>query len=161
MRPRCSICGAARRVSAPQRRRDLLLGLRRPESAPEYALRGDYGAFNPLVSRAMRARDFFLVIGPPGTGKTSFAMLNILKEELLAPGSAVLLMAYTNRAVDEMCSKLADSGIGFVRLGSRLACAEAYRDSLLEQRAAEMKASNLSPGQLMTLEECFADGGAR
>ena len=123
-------------LSAPQRRRDLLLGLRRPESAPEYALRGDYGAFNPLVSRAMRARDFFLVIGPPGTGKTSFAMLNILKEELLAPGSAVLLMAYTNRAVDEMCSKLADSGIGFVRLGSRLACAEAYRDSLLEQRAA-------------------------
>ena len=34
-------------------------------------------------------------------------------------------------------------------------------EDLLEQRAAEMKASNLSPGQLMTLEECFAEGGAR
>ncbi len=34
-------------------------------------------------------------------------------------------------------------------------------EDLLEQRAAEMDAFNLSPGQLMTLEECFAEGGAR
>lgn len=34
-------------------------------------------------------------------------------------------------------------------------------EDLLEQRAAEMDAPNLSPGQLMTLEECFADGGAK
>ena len=34
-------------------------------------------------------------------------------------------------------------------------------EDLLEQRAAEMDVSNLSPGQLMTLEECFADGGAK
>ena len=34
-------------------------------------------------------------------------------------------------------------------------------EDLLELRAAEMDVSNLSPGQLMTLEECFAEGGAR
>ena len=123
-------------LSAPARRRDLLLGQRRPEADAGIALRGDYGGFNGLVQRAMQARDFFLVIGPPGTGKTSFAMLNILREELLSPGAAVLLMAYTNRAVDEMCSKLAESGIGFLRLGSRLACAEPFRESLLEEKVA-------------------------
>ena len=35
------------------------------------------------------------------------------------------------------------------------------RRKTLEQRAAEMDAFNLSPGQLMTLEECFAERGAR
>ena len=123
-------------LSAPARRRALVLGQRRPGHDPSVALRGDYGAFSQLVLRAMQASDFFLVIGPPGTGKTSFAMLNILREELLRPGSAVLLMAYTNRAVDEMCSKLAESGIGFLRLGSRLACAEPFRHSLLEEKVA-------------------------
>ncbi len=34
-------------------------------------------------------------------------------------------------------------------------------EDLLEQQAMKMDASNLSPGQLMTLEECFAEGGAR
>lgn len=123
-------------LSAPQRRRDLLLGQRRPETDPTVALAGDYGAFSGLVLRAMQARDFFLVIGPPGTGKTSFAMLNILREELLHPGTAVLVMAYTNRAVDEICSKLVGSGIDFVRFGSRLACAEPYRPYLFEQKVA-------------------------
>ncbi len=123
-------------LSAPRRRRELILGQRPPEVGAEVPLRGDYGGFGTLVARAARARDFFLVIGPPGTGKTSFAMLNILREELLRPESAVLLMAYTNRAVDEMCSKLAGAGIDFVRLGSRLSCAEPFRDSLLERRAA-------------------------
>lgn len=123
-------------LSAPVRRRDLILGQRRPESADGVALRGDYGDFCDLVARARRARDFFLVIGPPGTGKTSFAMLNILREELLEPGSAVLVMAYTNRAVDEICSKLVECSIDFVRMGSSLACAEPFRDHLLERRVA-------------------------
>lgn len=119
-------------LSAPGRRRELLLTLRRPETDPSVTLRGDYGAFNELVLRAMRARDFFLVIGPPGTGKTSFGMLNILREELLRPSASVLLTAYTNRAVDEICSKLTASGIDFVRMGSPLACAGEYRGYLLE-----------------------------
>ena len=34
-------------------------------------------------------------------------------------------------------------------------------EDLLEQQAMKMDASNLSPGQLKTLEECFAEGGAR
>lgn len=123
-------------LSAPARRRDLLLSQRRPRVDGSVALAGDYGAFNGLVLHAMQALDFFIVIGPPGTGKTSFAMLNILSEELLHPDTAVLVMAYTNRAVDEICSKLSGCGIDFVRLGSALACAEPYRPYLLSQKVA-------------------------
>lgn len=124
-------------LRAPKPRRDLILAARKPVVDSGETLRGDYGAFNQLVLRAMQARDLFLVIGPPGTGKTSFAMLNILREELLREGTAVLLAAYTNRAVDEMCSKLIEADIDFVRMGTPSACAAYLRSHLLERRAAQ------------------------
>ena len=129
-------------LQAPQRRRDLLLTLRRPETDAARPLRGHYGGgeFDELVRRVGQARDFFLLVGPPGTGKTSFGLMNVLHETLLEPGATVLLMAYTNRAVDEICSKLTAAcpgpAVDFVRLGSDLSCAAPYRPYLLERRVA-------------------------
>lgn len=123
-------------LTAPAHRRSLLLAQRPPVSDACQQLQGDYGTFNPLVLQAKQARDIFLVIGPPGTGKTSFAMLNILREHLCDPTTNVLLAAYTHRAVDEICSKLVEHDIPFVRLGQPLSCAEPYRDYLLENQLA-------------------------
>ncbi|MBQ0049728.1 MAG: AAA family ATPase [Bacteroidales bacterium] len=125
-------------LSAPQERRDLLLLQRMPQQS-DRLLRGEYGDFNPLMQGVKNAQDFFLIIGPPGTGKTSFGMRNTLIEELLEPGSRVLLLSYTNRAVDEICSKLLDEGIDFIRLGNEQACAPACRPHLLSARIAECK----------------------
>lgn len=83
----------------------------------------------------MQAQDIYLIIGPPGTGKTSFGMLNVLKEQLLHPDTSVLLMAYTNRAVDEICSKLKEEDIDFLRLGNDFSCAPEYRENLLSNKA--------------------------
>lgn len=124
-------------LSAPKERRDLLLCQREPKIDSSIKINGDYGTFNSLVEHARQARDLFLVIGPPGTGKTSFALLNILKEELTVPKTNVLLLSYTNRAVDEICSKLVGSGIDFIRIGTELSCDEAYRQFLLSNRASE------------------------
>ena len=128
-------------LTATPGRRDLLLARRRPEvdeaATPPPTAATDYIA--ALVAKASRAKDCFVVIGPPGTGKTSFAMLNILKAQLGRPGTAVLLMAYTNRAVDEMCSKLVEAEprpIDFIRLGSHLSCAEEFHPYLLSERLA-------------------------
>lgn len=109
-------------LSTTQERRDLLLLQRSPRVDMSRELKGDYGAFNELSLRVKQACELFLIIGPPGTGKTSYGMLNTLKEELLESGSRVLLMSYTNRAVDEMCSKLQEEGIDFLRIGSELSC---------------------------------------
>ena len=116
---------------APQERRDLLLLQREPTVNPRRELRGDYGPFNELALSVKRANDLFLIIGPPGTGKTSFGMLSTVKEELLEEGSAVLLLSYTNRAVDEICSKLLAEGIDFIRIGGRYSCADECRERLL------------------------------
>ena len=87
----------------------------------------------------MQARDMFLVIGPPGTGKTSFAMLNILREELLYETSSVLLLSYTNRAVDEMCGKLVERGIDFLRIGNKMACDPAYREYMIDEKVSSCR----------------------
>lgn len=109
-------------LSAPKERRDLLLFQRTPQVDKNVTLKGDYGDFNTLALKVKQAKDLFLIIGPPGTGKTSYGMLNTLKEELLEPESRVLLLSYTNRAVDEMCGKLLEAGIDFLRIGSELSC---------------------------------------
>ncbi|MGM9694930.1 MAG: DEAD/DEAH box helicase [Alloprevotella sp.] len=126
-------------LSAPQSRRDLCLLKRAPETDTARRLNGDYGAFNELALRVKQARDLFLIVGPPGTGKTSFGLLTTVKEELTEPAAKVLLMAYTNRAVDEICSKLCAEEIPFVRLGGGLRCAEPYRPHLLEEQLKEVK----------------------
>jgi ABC-type cobalamin/Fe3+-siderophores transport system ATPase subunit len=120
-------------LSAPAHRKSLILGQRSPEVDRGIELKGDYGEFNDLVRGAMQARDLYLVVGPPGTGKTSFGLLNILKEQLQQGGS-ILLMAYTNRAVDEICSKLVEEGLDFLRIGSPFSCEKPYREYLIENR---------------------------
>ena len=124
--------GIHRFLSAPQERRDLLL-LQRPPRVEERPLRGEYGAFNTLARYVKAARDFYLIIGPPGTGKTSYGMLYTLQEQLAEPGSNVLLLSYTNRAVDEICSKLVEEGIDFVRIGNPHNCAPEYHPYLLRR----------------------------
>ena len=118
-------------LTGPKRRRDLLLLQREPEIDSSLELKGNYKEFNDLSLHVKRAKDMFLIIGPPGTGKTSYGLLNTVKEELLEPDSQVLLLSYTNRAVDEICSKLKKEGIEFIRIGGSFSCAFEYRDRLL------------------------------
>lgn len=126
-------------LKAPKDRRDLLLLQRQPKADKSLKLRGDYGDFNDIVLRVRQARDLFLIIGPPGTGKTSFGMLYNVKEELLEPSSSILIMSYTNRAVDEICSKFEEEGVDYLRIGSEQGCDKAYKHRLLGNVAPETK----------------------
>lgn len=134
--------GMHRFLSAPPGRRTLLLSQREPLTDAGITLRGDYGSFNTLALRAKQARELFLIIGPPGTGKTSFGMLNLVKEQLLEPETNILLLSYTNRAVDEMCGKLHEEGISFLRIGAELSCSPLYRDRLLANQVASCRHAN-------------------
>lgn len=125
-------------LSASDQRRSLLMIRHKPLVDKTITPNGDYGTFNNLATRVKQARELFLIIGPPGTGKTSFGMLNTLKEELTEPEASVAVMAFTNRAVDEICSKLVKDGIDFVRIGSELSCSEEYRPYMLCNKVADM-----------------------
>ncbi|MGI4835136.1 MAG: AAA domain-containing protein, partial [Janthinobacterium lividum] len=84
-----------------------------------------------VVARALAAPDWFVLCGPPGTGKTR-AVLRELAERLYQDDKQALLAAYTNRAVDEICEQLVAAGLPFIRVGSRLGTAAPYRPYLLD-----------------------------
>lgn len=140
-------------ATAPKERRDLLLGQRMPENDTSITLTKDYHpSYNEVVLKAMQAKDYFILIGPPGTGKTSMAMRFIVEEQLRriddteaensgcnTPNSpfggdmkypAILLTSYTNRAVDEICSMLSSAEIEYLRIGSSYTCDAKYHDHL-------------------------------
>ena len=130
-------------LSAPQGRRDLILLQREPQIDKTVILKGNYNDFNDLALKVKRAKDLFLIIGPPGTGKTSFGLINTVKEELLEPGASILLLSFTNRAVDEICSKLSEEGIDYIRIGGDLSCPDELRGNLFSTRVEQSDNSSM------------------
>jgi hypothetical protein len=106
--------------SSPQKKA-LLLGKRTPEADTSLTLSQSYNPYyDDILLKVKQARDYFLLVGPPGTGKTSMALRFMVEEELKNieitkschnDFSSILLMAYTNRAVDEIRSMLEDAGL--------------------------------------------------
>lgn len=118
-------------ISAPQACRDLLLDRREPRADTSLTLSRSYmDTYDDIILRARQATDYFLLVGPPGTGKTSMA-LQFMVREGLTRADDMLLMAYTNRAVDEICDMLDTNGIDFVRIGSEYTCDQRFRSHLL------------------------------
>ena len=93
--------------------------------------------------RIVQSRDYFLLWGPPGTGKTSVMLRDLAAWVLRETDDNLLLLAYTNRAVDEICDALdaigGDIREQYIRIGSRHATAERFRDQLLNMRIAPAK----------------------
>ena len=129
-------------------RRDLLLGRRTPQVDYSVQLIGDYPCHvSPIILQAKQAKDYYLLVGPPGTGKTNVALRSMVKEFLLGlelghnleHQNSIMLTAYTNRAVDEICSMLdglsAEMSFDYLRIGSSQTCAPEHHSHLLCKRA--------------------------
>eukprot|EP00955_Chlamydomonas_euryale_P116560 366426-Chlamydomonas_euryale.AAC.24 len=58
------------------------------------------------IRRVLQMRDYMLLLGMPGTGKTT-TIVHIIKA-LLAAGCSILITSYTNSAVDNILIKLAE-----------------------------------------------------
>ncbi|MBR1687787.1 MAG: AAA family ATPase [Prevotella sp.] len=136
-----SLCQWA--AAEPQRRR-LLLGLEAPRRDASVQLSRPYHPhYDDVLLSARQSLDYFLLVGPPGTGKTSMALRFLVEEELGAhfPASdappSVLLMAYTNRAVDEICGMLEEARQDYLRIGGEATCDPRYRQRLLDNALSD------------------------
>lgn len=122
-------------LSANKERRDLLLFQCEPEFDPSFDARiaAAPDDFSRITLKARAAKDYFLLVGPPGTGKTSRALRGMV-EAFYREGKQILLLSYTNRAVDEICKTLSaiTPGIDFIRIGSELSCDAPFRSRLIE-----------------------------
>ena len=130
-------------LTAPQERIDLLLSRRQPQFNKERTLTGNYGNeyINEIVLKAKQADDLFMLVGPPGTGKTSQALSSMVREFMLDGECNILLASYTNRAVDEICHTLDNQPEKphYIRIGSEQTCAEPHRQHLLKNVIAHCR----------------------
>ena len=128
-------------MDANPERRELLLGQRPPrfDMAYEDRIARTTYVFDGVALKAEAACDYFLLVGPPGTGKTSRALRRMVEHFYACPSTQVLLLAYTNRAVDEICRSLSAilPQVDYIRVGSELSCDARFRKHLLENVLAE------------------------
>jgi len=68
------------------------------------------------VQRCLGAHDYALILGMPGTGKTTLIAHAV--RAMWALGQSVLLSAYTHSALDNILLKLLEMGVPLLRLGA-------------------------------------------
>jgi len=104
-------------------KKNLLLGITPPKFSNNPIISGEdlKPNQNKILNKALNAKDYFLIQGPPGTGKTKYMLKELVIQLLKNPNEKILLLAYTNKAVDEICEavKSIRPNPEFYRLGNR------------------------------------------
>jgi DNA replication ATP-dependent helicase Dna2 len=104
------------------------------------------------ITKVISARDFALIQGLPGTGKS--ATVSFLTRLLVAQGKRVLLTSYTHSAVDNLFCKLLDSGLSasnsIVRIGRESSCHPRVHSTLAQNIACMAEAeSSINTAELI------------
>jgi len=107
-------------IQLPKDRFDYLLGKVPPfQIENEFIMNGcDY---DEIIKKAVTFYPYFLVVGPPGTGKTRNVILSLIEYYLKNTEDKILVCAYTNRAVDEIVQLLNQNGFqyDYIRIGTK------------------------------------------
>ncbi len=133
-------------ASAKPETRELVLGLRPPIQAgtqrvrrPARLTKEQADIFEAIVN----AREYYLLWGPPGTGKTSMMLHHLCEHFVNSTRERILVLAFTNRAVDEICSAIEQIGGDitkkYIRIGSSFGCAEEFGRQLLQGRMGHLQ----------------------
>ncbi len=122
--------------------RDVLLGKRKAQFLEGDNLANYAGHFphlnesqNQAIHLIRRAEDVAIVHGPPGTGKTTTLVHAV--EQVLIHEKQVLVSAPSNNAVDLLTKRIAEKGLGVIRIGNPARVNEDLMHLSLEAQIAQ------------------------
>ncbi len=125
--------------------RDLWLSRKAPEkndAKSDIKFKDSTHEQTDILNNIISANNYYLLWGPPGTGKTSVMLKNLVDYYFHQTDQNILLLAYTNRAVDEICDAVesinADMPENYLRIGSRYSTQEKYRSKMLVSKLKEI-----------------------
>jgi ATP-dependent RNA/DNA helicase IGHMBP2 len=87
---------------------------------------------NIILNLIINSNNFFLVHGPPGTGKTTLITETI--KELINLNEKILICASSNLAVDLLTEKCILANLNIVRLGNPVRISSSIQDVTLEKK---------------------------
>ncbi len=143
--------------------KNLLLGLQAPQKSNEIGEKNDKNEEldwiindknltdeqkNVLV-KAIESKDYFLLWGPPGTGKTSQMLRYYIHHFLYYSNEKMLLLAFTNRAVEEITTalhevvafgkyNLDEIKANYLRIGTRVGASKEFEGQFLDDKIANV-----------------------
>jgi DNA replication ATP-dependent helicase Dna2 len=132
---------------AKQAKRDMLMTLAPPQYNEAQSLDTEYikemtDEQNRIFQKIIHSKDYFLLWGPPGTGKTSVMLKHLVGHFAQKSDDNILLLAYTNRAVDEICEAIEQLGDwmkdSYIRIGSRFSTHAAFHERLLDFKISQI-----------------------
>lgn len=132
------------------RLRELIIDLAKPDYSTEHLALPPTPYMNSnqrtALKRVLQAKDYTLILGMPGTGKTTTTSEII--RYLVSIGKSVLVAAYTHTALDNVLSKVRESGVDILRLGNVQKVLPSLRDCV--------PTSNLSIKSVAAMQDFYA-----
>ncbi len=126
-------------LNASSRKKSIVLGIDCPELSEvrnSSYLKGSRLTKHQInvLTRLLNAKDYYLLQGPPGTGKTRVMIPEITYQILQNTQENILLLGYTNRAIEEICKAIAETKtLPFLILGSGLKKSSGLEMHMLEK----------------------------
>jgi DNA replication ATP-dependent helicase Dna2 len=118
-----------------------------------------------IFLKVMNAKDYTLIQGLPGTGKTS--ILAFIARLLAARGKRVLITSYTHSSVDNVMLKLMEKGLAsfdastglprLIRVGQMSSCHRDVRPLVVSELAAQLDALVLGQNSCLSQPELSQD----
>jgi ATP-dependent RNA/DNA helicase IGHMBP2 len=143
-RQRSAIAAARNATGRPGKLRDMLLGIVEPRFDQEKPVT-IFDRLNPpqedAVRFALSSRDFAVIHGPPGTGKTT-TLVEIIRQAV-AQGQRVLACASSNTAVDNLLERLVRTTPHVVRVGHPARVIESLREHTLDELVREHESTEI------------------
>lgn len=135
---------------AEQDLRDKFFGIKAPETDLQEISQSpaEDELHQRIIKKAMASKDYFIIQGPPGTGKTSRMIMGLIQELMLKDDLPICVLAFTNKAVDEIISRLKQNEYDYCRLGSRFISDSHHLNHLIQPEHIDESIYNINRKRL-------------